>query len=502
MVLHTLRGADGPLGIAELAEAVLGDGGEPVEDDDLLDDYGEMVGDAGEPAAGEPCPDCGGVHVPMGQFPDGDGLPGFWGQDDDVEAVQHAADVVVNLINFGGAVFDGGTAALTPLGSMLATSLFEGCAPAPDADTKTLLDALGGLPAPVGTTMAGPWLAARPADAAVRELLAFAESVTDGRRIVALALAETLGPAPAAVWREWARKPGFGAYARRWLGEQGKPVAVHPEDEAWLLVDAFTLMLENQDDDTVPFSMITALQQMGGLAQMLEVVRGSGHPAADQLEVWLGGTTPTVSIQIIPPGEQVETIRPVPQWPPVGTAGVYQLKISLYGVDDPPVWRRVLVPADFTLRDLHHVIQNAMGWDEEHLHVFQTKQGDYGVPDRELGYADEAGVTLAGILPRKRSKLIYSYDFGDDWAHDVVVEERRPATPGEALPRCVAGEGACPPEDCGGPWGYENLKEVLADEDHEEHFERLDWMGLEDPDDFDAAAFSLDEVNERLAPRA
>jgi hypothetical protein len=170
-------------------------------------------------------------------------------------------------------------------------------------------------------------------------------------------------------------------------------------------------------------------------------------------------------------------------------------------VDDPPVWRRVLVPGTFTLNNLHDVIQLAMGWDYSHLYVFGTRFGEYGVPDPEFGYADQSSVTLTDVLPRKRSKLVYTYDFGDGWEHDVVVEDRSPLAAGDMLPCCVAGEGACPPEDCGGPWGYQELKDALADPDHEEHDNRLEWMGLDEPGEFDATAFDPNEVNKRLGPR-
>jgi hypothetical protein len=177
---------------------------------------------------------------------------------------------------------------------------------------------------------------------------------------------------------------------------------------------------------------------------------------------------------------------------------VCQLKISLRNVSGPMVWRRVVVPDDITLGELHYVILQAMGWDGGHLHVFSTRQGEYGTPDMELGYADEFGVQLAEMLPRRGSKLLYTYDFGDNWEHDIRLEDRRPGTASDTLPSCVTGDGACPPDDCGGPWGYDRLKEVVANPDDEEHADMLDWLGLDSPSQFDPAAFSLDEVNSRL----
>ncbi|MGH3155824.1 MAG: plasmid pRiA4b ORF-3 family protein, partial [Streptosporangiaceae bacterium] len=257
----------------------------------------------------------------------------------------------------------------------------------------------------------------------------------------------------------------------------------------------------------------------GDPAELLDLVRDSGHPAADEITAWLSEPDPTANvvttITIIPPGQaqngQAQNGQalngqalsgPSPEWRPPGQAGVYQLKISLRNVGEPPVWRRVLVPADLTLAELHDVIQLAIGWDCSHMHVFSTRLGEYGTPDRELNFADERGAQLTEVLPKKRSKLLYTYDFGDDWEHDVVVEDKRPVTPGDTLPLCIEGEGACPPEDCGGPWGYDHLKEILADSGDEEHDDMLDWLGLDEPGEFDAAEFSVGEVNARLGPRA
>jgi len=174
---------------------------------------------------------------------------------------------------------------------------------------------------------------------------------------------------------------------------------------------------------------------------------------------------------------------------------VYELKITLREVSKPPVWRRVLVPADITLRDLHEVIQQAMGWDDYHMHVFSTGRQEYGSPDPELGHVSDRKVRLSHVLTGPGDRLRYTYDFGDDWKHDIVLEETRIAVPGETYPSCSAGKGACPPEDCGGTWGYAELKEILADPSHEDHQDMLDWLGLDAGQDFDPQEFSVAEVN-------
>ncbi|HTU84865.1 MAG TPA: plasmid pRiA4b ORF-3 family protein [Solirubrobacteraceae bacterium] len=178
---------------------------------------------------------------------------------------------------------------------------------------------------------------------------------------------------------------------------------------------------------------------------------------------------------------------------------VFQIKITLKGVSKPPVWRRILVPAGIRLDHFHDAIQAAMGWLDYHMHVFSAEAGEYGVPDPDLGHRDERQITLARVLQGSGDRLIYTYDFGDDWDHELAFEQEVPAEPGAVYPRCVAGKGACPPEDCGGPWGYMDLRAVLADPGAESHDEMLEWLGLQHAGEFDPAAFDVDAVNESLA---
>ncbi len=177
---------------------------------------------------------------------------------------------------------------------------------------------------------------------------------------------------------------------------------------------------------------------------------------------------------------------------------VFQLKITLVGTDHPPVWRRVLVPAAIRLDRLHQVIQAVMGWQDAHLHVFSDGQTHYGVPDPELGYQDEHATKLNDLVA-PGGRLEYTYDFGDCWDHEILVEETSAFGLGERCPRCVAGQGACPPEDSGGVGGYAHLVAVLADPGHEEHRFMLDWVGLDSRDQFDPARFEPEDANLRLA---
>ena len=177
---------------------------------------------------------------------------------------------------------------------------------------------------------------------------------------------------------------------------------------------------------------------------------------------------------------------------------VFQVKVTLAGVADPPVWRRLLIPAGIRLDRFHAVIQAAMGWDNYHLHVFSDGLAEYGVPDPELGYRDERKATLRDLIPHEGGQARYTYDFGDDWEHEVMVEKLLTAEPGMGYPVCVAGAGACPPEDCGGVWGYAHLREVLADPADEEHDDMLAWLGLEKGADFDPHRFDVDKANRAL----
>jgi len=175
-------------------------------------------------------------------------------------------------------------------------------------------------------------------------------------------------------------------------------------------------------------------------------------------------------------------------------ATLLQLKITLLDTQ-PPVWRRVLVPEDFSFEQLHRIVQAAMGWEDCHLHEFLVGEERIGprTPD-PFGFGDEAetrpeaSIRLRDMLGR-RKKFRYWYDFGDDWWHEVAVEKRLPAAPEDDLsPRLVTGKHACPPEDCGGPWGYAELLATLADPKHPQHEEMLEWAGDLDPEVFDANA--------------
>jgi hypothetical protein len=177
---------------------------------------------------------------------------------------------------------------------------------------------------------------------------------------------------------------------------------------------------------------------------------------------------------------------------------VHTIKVTLAG-SQPPIWRRLQVPSTITLRALHDVLQAALGWEDYHMWVFETPLGRHGLPDRDLEISSAAAKRLDQAAPRKGDRLGYTYDFGDDWEHIIVVEAISSPEPGIAYPRCLTGRRACPPEDCGGIWGYDYLIEILTDPKHEEHQERLEWLGLDSPSQFDPSAFDPTQANTALA---
>lgn len=173
----------------------------------------------------------------------------------------------------------------------------------------------------------------------------------------------------------------------------------------------------------------------------------------------------------------------------------YQIKVSIEG-STPEIWRRLSLPGDTPLDVLHRVIQVAFGWENSHLHQFEargrrytnTSFGDSG------GALDERRSTLAAVAPLAGSRLRYTYDFGDDWAHDVVVEAVDPAEP-EPRVVCLDGERAGPPEDSGGIFGYLNMLEALGDSRHPDHDDQLEWVG----EDFDPETVDRNAINAALA---
>jgi hypothetical protein len=177
---------------------------------------------------------------------------------------------------------------------------------------------------------------------------------------------------------------------------------------------------------------------------------------------------------------------------------IYQLEITLDHIR-PPIWRRVQVK-DCTLAKLHDVIQRGFGWCDSHLHEFIAGGERFGDPrqwnddfgDEPIG--DERKMKLSQLAERGVKKFEYVYDMGDDWKHTIKIQKTLPSEAGVRYPRLIAGERACPPEDCGGPWGYTDFLQAIQNREHPQHDELTEWVGGA----FDPEAFAIEAVNKTL----
>jgi len=175
---------------------------------------------------------------------------------------------------------------------------------------------------------------------------------------------------------------------------------------------------------------------------------------------------------------------------------IYQIKVTLKH-SKPPIWRRIELARDTRLDQLHLILQDVMGWENYHLHQFVVGGGIfYGEPspDDWAEILDENEFRLDQLVSEAGDKFVYEYDFGDNWEHDVLLEKILPAEANITYPRCIKGKRACPPEDVGGIWGYDDYVAAITDPTHPRHEDMIEWRG----DDFDPAAFDLAEINEAL----
>jgi hypothetical protein len=176
---------------------------------------------------------------------------------------------------------------------------------------------------------------------------------------------------------------------------------------------------------------------------------------------------------------------------------LYRLKITLIGIE-PPIWREIEVPGSIKLCCLHSAFQVVMGWKENHLHEFEKDGKKWGIvqlyEDEELVVSDDGDMTLAEVLKSEGDSMIYVYDFGDYWRHEVVLGNISPTIDVVRAPVCLAGERRCPPEDVGGVSGYEEFLEVIVDPAHEKYKHYVGWAGGHFLDEFDSKA-----ANKRLS---
>jgi len=177
---------------------------------------------------------------------------------------------------------------------------------------------------------------------------------------------------------------------------------------------------------------------------------------------------------------------------------IYQLKIVLQNID-PPILRILQIKGNANLGKLHDYIQGTMGWTDSHLHEFRIKGKRYQAEQQM--YDDIDSPDMYDEQEYRINKLLqegdsfeYIYDYGDCWEHNIFVEKILPPEEGVHYPICTYGERTCPPEDCGGPWGYEELLEILKDPKHEEYEDRVEWVG----EDFEPEKFDIDRTNRVL----
>lgn len=186
---------------------------------------------------------------------------------------------------------------------------------------------------------------------------------------------------------------------------------------------------------------------------------------------------------------------------------VYQFKIALDHIT-PLISRTIQVPENYSFWDLHVAIQDAMGWQDYHLHEFKLmdpkdrREKRIGIPDDEnpFDYKTFPGweEPIAEYFSLDNPFAEYDYDFGDNWEHTIKLEKILEKQPDTKYPVCIDGERACPPEDCGGPWGYTDLLEALADKNHEEHANMKRWLGGKlDSEGFDPKKVKFDNPHKR-----
>lgn len=181
----------------------------------------------------------------------------------------------------------------------------------------------------------------------------------------------------------------------------------------------------------------------------------------------------------------------------ITSTSVYQVLVTLHRIE-PPIWRRLLLPSDMRLGKLHRVLQCIFDWENYHLHQFVVGDTFYGVPDPEWGddlpMRDERTVPLSRVLKQVGDTIMYEYDFGDGWRHDIVLEAVLPVNEDRTYPLCVAGARARPPEDVGGAGGYAHFLDAIGDPEHAEHDELLMWAGGV----FDPEGCDVNMINRQL----
>ncbi len=196
----------------------------------------------------------------------------------------------------------------------------------------------------------------------------------------------------------------------------------------------------------------------------------------------------------------------VPQLPKITGASseFIEIKVTLKEIE-PPVWRKFVISTDANLEELHMVIQKTMGWQNCHLYDFSVNNGKKKFSPNDMSdlfgneddFEDPSEMTIADLMMMKIEDIQYNYDYGDGWEHSVEIGKQVLLQAGVKYPLCTEGSGACPPEDCGGPYSYANLCSILSDPDDEEYTEMRVWAG-----EFDPSKFSVAKANKELRSKS
>ncbi len=176
---------------------------------------------------------------------------------------------------------------------------------------------------------------------------------------------------------------------------------------------------------------------------------------------------------------------------------LFQFKVQLKNIK-PAICRTIIVPDSTNFFQLHNIIQIAMGWYNCHLfQFFKDRKNSISIPNKQYDYIqvkDATKIKLKNYFTEIKQTITYEYDFGDGWEHMVTLEKIMPNDRKINYPDCIKGKRNCPPEDCGGPWRYEDFLKAITDKKHPEHKDILEWVGGE----FDPEEFVIENINEEL----
>lgn len=272
-------------------------------------------------------------------------------------------------------------------------------------------------------------------------------------------------------------------------GTDGKPLYVRSED----------------DTDEQAKAIITQLEKTAGLGNFdfIDIVRDKQADFIDDDEI--DGVENHWEDDPYDEDELYKGINPDFDEKTVKNSQTFQFKIAIKGISKPPVWRRVNVPSYFSFMHFHYVIQSVFGWDNYHLYQFSEKGYRSNTVITEINdefdsYCDQLEaetIPISQVFKKEGDKYIYMYDFGDSWEHVITLEKIIPEV--SMVPELITGKGVCPPEDCGGVWGYQNMMEALNDKDDPDQHDIREWLGLEENENWDPGAFDLNDAKLNLS---